>query len=142
MRDCVREVQKRAAYGCRNSVRKSALPKAIQIRRESHVLEKKQTVHQGKGIASYSKGKSLDTLDLSRRNGEAIDLKSISLRGTNLRDANLTEAQLSGADLSSATLRDVDSYDHWYCVRFDGAHLSRAQLDFSYLANEGLSLYV
>jgi uncharacterized protein YjbI with pentapeptide repeats len=95
-----------------------------------------------KGIASSSKGKSPDTLDLSRRNGEAIDLKSISLRGTNLRDANLTEAQLSGADLSSATLMDVDSYDHWYCVRFDGANLRRAKVELSYIDKAGLSLYV
>ena len=95
-----------------------------------------------KGMASSSKGKSPDTLDLSRRNGEAIDLKSSSLRGPNLRDANRTEADLSGADLSSATRRDMDSYDRWYCVRFDGANLRGAKVDLSYIDKAGLSLYV
>jgi uncharacterized protein YjbI with pentapeptide repeats len=79
-----------------------------------------------KGLRLLQKAKSPDQLDLNRRNTEA----------------QLSEADLSGADLSSATLMDVDSYDHWYCVRFDGAKLRGAKVDLSYIDKAGLSLYV
>jgi hypothetical protein len=74
-----------------------------------------------KGWHLLQKAKSPSTLDLSRRN---------------------TEAQLSEADLSSASLMDVDSYDRWYCVRFDAAKLREAKVDLSYIDKSGLLLYV
>jgi len=87
---------------------------------------KNNSLTREKGWHLIQKAKSPDKLDLSSQNTEA----------------QLSEADLSGADLSSATRRDMDSYDRWYCVRFDGANLRGAKVDLSYIDKAGLSLYV
>ncbi len=88
---------------------------------------KNNSLTREKGWHLIQKAKSPDKLDLSSQNTEA----------------QLSEADLSEADLSSATrMEDVDSYDDWYCVRFDGAKMRRARVDLSYIDKSGLSLYV